>query len=228
MAPENSNAQSEPQPRKPDIFDDLKKLRKAVEPKVSFRPVNIEISVVRKTEAGQYFQSHPDPEVRIDAAILPDRASRDNYFVAENMLEHPKIKRLLRPVTIVPIFVWPGGLTKLWTVPILPIGRKAFHIHTSYRVAFEISAGLPTSIRREKNAKHEEIAPGETPPGPNWVTMVYNQDTGQVEFEEDEGISLLPEWPQMSLGEMLRLGFAGCIIDSDQHPYVKQLRGLSS
>ena len=43
-----------------------------------------------------------------------------------------------------------------------------------------------------------------------------------------EGIKTEPNWPlDLSLGDLLRLGFADKIIDSPEHPYVMRLRGLA-
>ena len=45
-------------------------------------------------------------------------------------------------------------------------------------------------------------------------------------IETAEGIDHEPTWPEKDFDELLKLAFDGKVIDSEEHPYVRRLRGL--
>jgi hypothetical protein len=200
-------AQSAPE----DIFDEIEALRKASPLKVSRRAIPINIAV-RKPPDNGYFQCHPDANMRLDASLLIDKEDSVNYFVAPNMRDHPLIAPRLRPVTLAATYTWPAGNVLLWPVPFADErGRVA--VWKSARRAFELASGL---------------AIGLDPPEPRWVQITWNQETRDYDVAIAEGININPIWPKdVSFRDMLRLGFADKTIDSVEHPYVRQLRGLS-
>jgi hypothetical protein len=58
------------------------------------------------------------------------------------------------------------------------------------------------------------------------MTMWWDETKMVTEMEEAAGIRRVPTWPSQTLSEMLRLGFPpDCIIDSDNHAVMRQLRG---
>ena len=56
--------------------------------------------------------------------------------------------------------------------------------------------------------------------------MVWSEDEGDYQIETAEGIDHEPAWPDKTFEDLLKLGFDGKIIDSEEHPYVRRLRGL--
>jgi hypothetical protein len=194
-----------------DIFNDVEALRKVAELKVQRRTVAINMEV-RKPPDNGYTQCHPDPVQRIDASLVYDKEERDVYFVHPVMMNHPLILPRLRRMTIATAFAWPSGAIFLWPVP-FPDDKGRIKVWKSARRAFEISCGLATDL---------------DPPGPRWVQMVWNAGNGDYDVATAEGINAQPLWPaNLSLGDSLKLGFAEKTIASDDHPYVRQLRGLT-
>ena len=59
-----------------------------------------------------------------------------------------------------------------------------------------------------------------------WVQLVWAEDRSDYQLEIAEGIDHEPIWPEKAFGELLKLGFDGKVIDSEEHPYVRRLRGL--
>ena len=107
----------------------------------------------------------------------------------------------LRKVTIAVVYAWPGGTISLWPVPNMEETRVA--CWKSARVAFE----------RSKD---------------EWVQMIWNSDKRDYDVVTAEGINTEPLWPgDLVLGNLLKLGFADKIINTPEHPYVLQLRGLA-
>ena len=59
-----------------------------------------------------------------------------------------------------------------------------------------------------------------------WVSMVWDDSLGDYRIEVAEGIDHEPDWPAKTFNELLKLGFDGKVIDHEDHPYVRRLRGL--
>jgi hypothetical protein len=183
------------------VFDDIEALRKVATLKVSRRVVPINVAVKRPPN-NVYFRCHAAPEMSLDASvIIGDGGSDDYYFVIPRMLNHPVIMPRLRKVTIAVVYNWPGGVVSLWPVPLAEETRIA--CWKSARAAYELSKT-------------------------QWVQLIWNNDRRDYDVVVAEGINTEPNWPlDLSLGDLLRLGFADKIIDSPEHPYVMRLRGLA-
>lgn len=59
----------------------------------------------------------------------------------------------------------------------------------------------------------------------NWVRVVANMGTGGYDVWEATGRLPEPIWPTLSFDELLRISFKGQIIDSLDHPILRELRG---
>jgi hypothetical protein len=116
------------------------------------------------------------------------------------MRAHPKLAPRLRPVTLGAVYTWPAGVTMIWPVPILQ--QRDFKVFRSMRAAYELA--------RER-----------------WTQIAWDEVRTDFVIEVAEGIDLDPAWPNKSFEELLKLAFDGKIIDHEDHPYVRQLRGLA-
>jgi hypothetical protein len=60
-----------------------------------------------------------------------------------------------------------------------------------------------------------------------WVRVTANHNLGGYEVFEAAHQPPVPEWPELSLADMLRLAFRlqGRVIEDAEHPVVKQLLG---
>ena len=183
------------------VFDDIEALRKTATIKVSRRVVNVNVAV-GKPKNNIYFRCHREPAMSLDASvIIGNDGSDDFYFVSPVMLNHHIVLPRLRKVTIAVVYAWPGGTVSLWPVPNMEETRVA--CWKSARVAFE----------RSKD---------------EWVQMIWNSDKRDYDVVTAEGINTEPLWPgDLVLGNLLKLGFADKIINTPEHPYVLQLRGLA-
>jgi hypothetical protein len=145
-----------------------------------------------------HFRAHPEWAMD-DSTVLQDRAERVFYFVAPTMRQHPKLAPRLRSVTLAVVCLWPGGEPLIWPVPV--VGDRSIPAWKSARKAYELS--------------HE-----------HWMQIVW--DGSDYKVEAAEGINVEPTWPDKTFNELLKLGFDGKIIDNEEHPYVRRLRGLDS
>jgi hypothetical protein len=59
-----------------------------------------------------------------------------------------------------------------------------------------------------------------------WIRVVPNMSLGAYEFFVAENPLSEPEWPTLSLRELLQIGFKGRIIEGPDHPVMQRLRGI--
>ena len=117
------------------------------------------------------------------------------------MRAHPRLKPRLRPVTLVLTVIWPSGGFLIWPVPKI-IGEKVFPAWKSAVVASDLARD-------------------------QWVSMVWEGKDYLIETADPEaGIDHEPVWPEKDFSELLKLAFDGKIIDNEEHPYARRLRGL--
>jgi hypothetical protein len=58
-----------------------------------------------------------------------------------------------------------------------------------------------------------------------WVRISADMGLGAYRIWEAQGDLSEPEWPEMTLSEMLEVGFKDRIIDDENHPIVNKLLG---
>ena len=58
-----------------------------------------------------------------------------------------------------------------------------------------------------------------------WVRVQANMDLGAFEMYEAMGAIPDPEWPQLTMDEIVRIAVKGRVIDSLDHPVIQKLRG---
>jgi hypothetical protein len=153
---------------------------------------------VRKPHKHEFFRCHPDPAYRIRMAVLELGTDREVYAVM------PAVAALvageLKPVEM-RVCLSRAGAVFLWPVP-LPAedGRRNAWDET-----------------KRDAAQQAEI---------KWTRMTSKRDLGHYEILVAEAEGPDPKWPELSFRELLRLAFGkGRLIDSFDHPVLKQLRG---
>jgi hypothetical protein len=112
---------------------------------------------------------------------------------------HQKLAPRLRAVTLLITYTWPAGGILLWPVP-APAERD----FPAWRSAREAAALAQA----------------------RWVQMVWNDSRGDYDVETAENIDKEPIWPDQTMSAMLKIGFADRVIDNEEHPYVRRLRGI--
>jgi hypothetical protein len=194
-----SEDKTEPSPT--SIFDDLAALRKKSKLTVVRKTVLVNVAV-DKPPNNCYFRVNSDPEMMLDdATILRDveGSKKTIYFVVPAMRGHPKLAPRLRWVTLALVSTWPTGNVILWPVPIL--GDSTLASWRSARTAFTLAQS-------------------------QWVQIVWASERGDYQVEIAEDMDKEPVWPDKKLSELLKIAFADRLIDNEDHPYVRRLRGI--
>jgi hypothetical protein len=60
-----------------------------------------------------------------------------------------------------------------------------------------------------------------------WIRITSNRNLGAYEITVAPNQTPIPEWQEHSFSDLLRIAFKDHLIDSVEHPVVKQLRGLA-
>jgi hypothetical protein len=199
-------------PSPEDIFNDVEALRKVAEHKVQRRVVAVNMTVGKPPD-NAYFQCHHDPAQRLGASLLFDKEERDVYFVTPSMMNHPLVVPRLRRATLATTYLWPSGRIILWPVPFTGTGKNKIKCWKTARRAFEIASGLATDLE---------------PLGPRWAQLCWNSELQDYDLAVAEDINMKPIWAaDLKLSNSLKLGFRDKTIADENHPYMRQLRGLT-
>jgi hypothetical protein len=184
-----------------DVFKDLAALRKASLITVKRRVVLPAIKVIDKPSPSLYFRVNPDPEMQLDCTLVVDEegARKKFYFITPSMRSHPRLAARLRPYTL-RVVISQSGVIMLWPVPITKGGRD-LPVWQSYRKAAEMAQT-------------------------EWISMVWSDEHRDYIITSAEGEIPEPVWPERTLSEFLIEGFADAVIDNEEHPYVRKVRGL--
>jgi hypothetical protein len=180
------------------IFDDLAALRKEQQITVKRRTVLVNVSV-GKPPGNVHFRTHPTSKLEHATVIVDEDGSRKKfYYVVPSMRSHPKLAPRLRWVTIWLTYLWPGGGFLLWLVP---------------------------ESTRFKAWKSENAAANKAQE--NWMQMVWDEEKGDYDVTEAEELeNIEPTWPKEPFELLLKVGLADCIVDNEDHYYVRRLRGI--
>lgn len=152
---------------------------------------------VRKPDRQWFVRTHPAADMRLETAVLELKDDRETYLVA------PDFRNEL-PGEVTPKVLRTAinrqGILFLW--PIRMPGEDGRHDEWN-------RSALDVASRAESK----------------WLRVVANMSLGAYDTYIATGDLPEPEWPDLSLHEILKLAFRDRYIDSHEHPAVKRLRG---
>jgi hypothetical protein len=150
-----------------------------------------------KMNKHRFCRVHPGVEYKFRCLLVDDKENGETYLAAPNMAGH--LGSLATPKTI-RLAVDNSGVPKLIAEPdVDPSGRRNLW-QSSYK---------------------EAIKQAET----DWVRVEANMQAGQYEITKSTNDLGDPRWPKRSIDELINDAFAGRIIDSPEHPYIRQIQG---
>ncbi|TWT79427.1 hypothetical protein CA13_08280 [Planctomycetes bacterium CA13] len=152
-----------------------------------------------KPDKMEFCRVHPEPAYRIDTAIIEDKTNRETYLVAPALWSSlPDFISLVRLCTAVNRH----GTTFLWQAKLPDPNGRPMDWHTSMLEAQELAVK-------------------------SWVRVQADMNAGSYAVFEATGNLPEPEWPELSLREILELAFKTRFIDSMNHPYLQELFGAA-
>jgi hypothetical protein len=153
---------------------------------------------VRKPGKQEYVRVHPSPEYRCNYAIIEVKSTREVFVVPP-----PLAKELADELTIVTLHtaITSGGDVLLWPIPLPQDGRD-----NDYWISARDAANRAVD---------------------DWTRIKANQAVGAYDIYKALGALADPEWPKLTLDQLVEIAFKGRVIDNLDHLVVKQLRGLA-
>jgi hypothetical protein len=153
----------------------------------------------RKPPKHEFIRVHSILELTVSAIELKDDADGGFYLVATAMAA--ALSDEAKPYVLRP-YVNRGGVLRLWPIRLPDPDGRVMEWHRSAAVAASLA------MRR-------------------WIRVTANRSLGAYEVFEAAAQPPDPEWPEMSLADMMRLAFTerGRVIQDQEHPVVKQLLG---
>ncbi len=180
------------------IFDDLDQLRERQDFDVLVGAQRQLTAVpVGKPGRQTWFRVHPDPDWQIQAALLDWDDDGTQFYVAPHV--YPDLAAEVKRVVLRTV-VTAQGTPRLWPIrQPNPDGTDNEWFQSARQVA--------TRAERE------------------WCRMVANREAHGYDVFTAAGDFGEPAWPERDFAELLRIAFAGKVIQSLDHPVVVHLMG---
>lgn len=154
---------------------------------------------VRKPPKTAFFRVHPGEDWRLPTMILELKEEGETYIVA------PAVRDLL------------------------PELQRAAVLHTAIDRqdnVFLIPVPLPGPDGR-RNPWHDSLASVVSTAEHKWVRATANLGIGAYDLHVARGSLPEPVWPDMGFAELVQIAFRNRVIDSADHPVVRQMEGIS-
>lgn len=145
----------------------------------------------------RFCRVHPGDKYKFRCLVVDDKDSGETYLAAPNMISH--LGNLATPKTI-RLAVDNAGTPKLIGEPDVDQTARKNLWHLSLK---------------------EGIKLGES----KWVRIQANMNAAQYEIVDSANDLGEPRWPNQSMEEMINDAFSGRIINSPDHPYIRQIQG---
>jgi hypothetical protein len=186
-----------PEAKAPDPFD-VESLRLPRDAGAAFGVKRLLVRIpVDKPGKQDFIRVHSDPGYRIETALLEDE--RERFFVTRELLPELATETAIRRCVLFTA-ITRQGVVFLWPIPLPgPDGRQ--------------------------NPWHESAFQAAALAEKQWVRVTANQSLGGYDVLAATGNIPDPEWPALSLGELLRIASHNRIIDRLDHPILRRLRG---
>jgi hypothetical protein len=152
---------------------------------------------VRKPSAQDFVRVHPNAEYRLDTAVISLKNERETYLVAPTLVS--ELATECAPVSLFTTISRQGVLT-LWPIRLPGPDGKTNEWWRSAREAAEIAMQ-------------------------SWVRVKSSSPLSAYEIFRAAGAIPDPDWPDLSLREILKIAFRDYYIDTPDHAVIKRLRG---
>jgi hypothetical protein len=156
---------------------------------------------VKRPGKNDFFRVHPDEGYAIDYYVLEHDTDQDQttYWVTPNLWD--VLSDYLRKVRLFTCISKRGNVF-LWPakLPTLDGNRGA-------------QAWYKSALQAADEAKKQ------------WVKIIGNRDIGAYDLVRARGNLGDPQWPDHSFEDLIRLAFRDKLIDTTDHPVIKDLNG---
>jgi hypothetical protein len=164
---------------------------------VKKRPMTIPVG---RPPNSVFFRTHPDPAYRLAVGLVVlDQGEK--YLVRSNLQSQLAEEPVFR-CSMLYTYVTRAGSLGVWDMKLPGADGNLDSWNSS---AAEIARQAMTT----------------------WARVISNREAGGYDFLVPELSLPEPEWPTLSLADILAIAFRGKLIDTPDHPVLRQLRGAS-
>jgi hypothetical protein len=153
--------------------------------------------VFGKLSKHRFSRVHPGKDFQFPCLAVEDKDGGESYVVAPHIQPHLG-KNVVQK--IVRLSVDSTGLPKLIFQPMADQSGRQIPWHTTLNRAI--------SLAEEK-----------------WVRVEADMDLGQYSTTISQDDLGEPQWPEQTMDELIQEVFGNNIIDSEDHPYIRQIQG---
>lgn len=189
-----------------NVFDNLDTIRRA-SPTDLLNEKHVDVHLpVRKPKPREHFRVCDNPSMSLNLSVYVHKPEgsmdEETYFVMPQMEGYLREQEELRVVQVV-LCRTLSGVLFLWALPVHDgDGPARSHVVSSRSIAKEaLKKWVRMKWRRADNAYFMMVA-------------------------EEEHVE--PQWPDAPFKELLKLAFKDKVIDSRDHPVMKELRGIKA
>ncbi len=151
-----------------------------------------------KPNRQQFVRVHPSEDYRMQTALFTDEVNREAYLVSPDLWD--ELAGNIQPTVLFAAITKTTNNVFLWPARVPDADGRRNNWHLSAFRAAELAMT-------------------------KWVRVQANMSDGKYDVFEATGDIPDPDWPEMSLRDMLEISFGDRFIDSLEHPILRQLRG---
>ena len=151
----------------------------------------------KKPDKQQFIRVHPEPEYHFPACIIEYDETREKYIVLPEVAQ--ELAGEVKSVVLYP-YITRSEDVFLWPIKsLVDLYMANPWVETAHQCAL-------IAIKK-------------------WIRIVSNQATRSYEIIEPENTIPDPEWPNLSMEEILNIAFRDKIVTDLDHEIIKKLRG---
>lgn len=152
---------------------------------------------VRKPQGQEFIRVHPEPQWRLQTAVLELKEERETYLVARTL--------------------WPELMGEI-------IPKMLFTAINRQHVLFLWPVRLPGEDGRLDAWNQSALEAAEHAMG-HWVRVKASMALGAYEVSQATRLADVPRWPEHTFEDILHIAFKQRYIDTWDHPVLRRLRG---
>jgi hypothetical protein len=154
---------------------------------------------VKKPSKEWFVRTHPDPDYRLQTAVIELKEDRETYLVAQSLWPALADEKTFSPRLLVTT-ISRQGILFIW--PIRLPGADG-----------RIDDWSRSAIDAADEAKSR------------WVRITANMSLGAYDVAVASGQIANPAWPDIAFQEIIKIAFRDSMISDWNHPVLKRLRG---
>jgi hypothetical protein len=155
---------------------------------------------VRRPSKESWFRSHPEPSFRFPARLIELKEQNEVYLVDRELWSELGSESTFVTKVLVPVMTRQQALL-IWPIRLPGADGRIDDWNASALEAADIARG-------------------------KWIRLSPNKSLGAYEVIAGPDPQAPLAWPEHSFEALLKIAFKGKIIDTLDHPVIRQLRGL--